>query len=575
MTLPFFIFQTIIRNPILYRPLLPPFKIVILVAFCQVYAERWRQSPPFGLTSAVLLVIKLKQQDQITYGHGCQMGFSLAGFLKKNRAAIITQWVDQLKARVSPRYAERPRKELISTVTEAYDANTHVLLHNDFSYIDRFIEKISQMRLKAGFSLSDVQMAFELYRTVVPPLIASETTVEEFLAATTRINNCLTYTIHRFSNYFQAMHQNKILEHNRQLEEDVRARTAELKESELKYKTLVEEINDGYFVVRNEEIVFANPAFCMMHGYQLDEVIGKKFYTFIDTQSRKKFIAIYEKSFQKRGTPRTFEYLRLTRDGQSYPTEILAKITLYDNKLSTIGICRDITQRVRMEQKIRETERMAYIGQITTSLSHEIRNPLSAVQMNLQILKKSPKLKGNDERRIDISVREVKRLENILKQLLDFAKPVHLNFNRNSLNTILISSMELLEMKFKEKNIALDIELDPDIPDIQADEEKLGQAVINLLLNALEASPAGSQIKVRSRYNSQNGRNAELVISDRGGGVPEKHLNDIFKPFFTTKTMGTGLGLCNVKRIAEAHDGRIEVKNLREGGTAFKISLPF
>jgi hypothetical protein len=135
------------------------------------------------------------------------MGFSLASFLEKNRAIIITEWVDQLNTRVSPRYAERPRKELMATVTQAYDANTHVLLHNDFSYIDRFIEKISQMRLKAGFSLSDVQMAFELFSTVAPPMIAAETTVEEFLATTTQINRCLTYTIHRFSNYFQAMHR--------------------------------------------------------------------------------------------------------------------------------------------------------------------------------------------------------------------------------------------------------------------------------------------------------------------------------------------------------------------------------
>jgi PAS domain S-box-containing protein len=503
------------------------------------------------------------------------MSFSLENFLEKNRAAVIKEWVHLLKTRVSPRYAERPRKELISTVTQAYDANTRVLLYNDFSHIDRFIEKISQMRLKAGFSLSDVQMAFELFRTVVPPLIAAETNASEFLSATTRINNCLTYTIHRFSDYFQAMHQSRILEHNRQLEEEVRTRTAELRESELKYKTLVEEINDGYFVVRNESVVFANPAFCTMHGYRPDEVIGKKFYDFIDSGSREKFIAIYKKSFRKRGTPRTFEYLRLTREGESYPTEILAKVTLYDNKLSTIGICRDITQRVRMEQKMRETERMAYIGQITTSLSHEIRNPLSAVQMNLQILKKSPLLKGNDGRRIDISVREVKRLENILKQLLDFAKPVNLDFSSHSLNRILLSSMELLEMKFKEKNIFIDMDLDPDMPYIQADEEKLGQAVINLLLNALEASPEGAIISVLSRCRNRNGKCAEVVISDRGPGVPEEHLDDIFKPFFTTKTSGTGLGLCNVKRIAEAHDGWIEVKNLDEGGAAFKMSLPF
>lgn len=145
-------------------------------------------------------------------------------------------------------------------------------------------------------------------------------------------------------------------------------------------------------------MVFANPAFCQMHGYALSEVIGEKFYTFIDMQSRPKVIQMYQKSVAKKSAPpRTFEYLRLTKDGKSYPTEILAKITYYENKLSSIGICRDITQRVKLEHKIRESERMAYIGQVTTSLSREIRNPLSSVQMNLQILKKHPQLKGPDE----------------------------------------------------------------------------------------------------------------------------------------------------------------------------------
>jgi PAS domain S-box-containing protein len=502
------------------------------------------------------------------------MGFRLEEFLNDRREAIVTEWVDRLMKEVGVQYAKRPRQELIDTVSAAFEANFNVLVNDDFATIDRFIQTITTLRLEAGFRLSDVQMAFEIFRSITLPLIAAETTADEFLPLVTNINRCLTYTIHRFSDHFQTMHQEKILEHNRRLEEMVQARTAQLEESQRKYKTLVEEINDGYFVVQDEIVVFANSAFCKMHGYDLCEVIGAKFYTFIDLDSRAQVIHLYEKSLREKTKPRTFEYLRLTKNGKICPTEILAKVTYYENKLSSIGICRDITQRVKLERKIRESERMAYIGQVTTSLSHEIRNPLSSVQMNLQILKKHPQLKGNDQKRIDICVREVQRLENILKELLDFAKPIQLRYQRFSLVDLLYFSIELLAMRFKEKRISIATDFDPHLPEIRADKDKLGQALINLLLNALEASPQGGCIKVGCRQFSQAEGGILVEVSDQGCGIPDGCAENIFEPFFTTKSKGTGLGLNNVKRIINAHKGEIEFENLDPCGAAFRILLP-
>jgi len=502
------------------------------------------------------------------------MGFALKTFLVKNREAIIAEWVDRLNTETGDQYAKRPRAELMETVSGAYDANMRVLVHDDFEPIGQFIRKITQLRLEAGFLLSDVQMAFELFRSIVLPQIAALTAVEEFSRVAIKINHCLTYTIHRFSDYFQAMQQVKILEHNRRLEEMVQARTAELEESQRKYKTLVEEINDGYFVVQDEVVVFANPAFCLMHGYESTEVIGRKFYAFVDQDSRAQVIRLYHKSLSEHMVPRTFEYQRLTKDGQSVPTEILAKVTYYDNRLSSIGICRDIAQRVKLEHRIRESERMAYIGQVTTSLSHEIRNPLSSVQMNLQILKKNESLKGNDQRRIDISIREVRRLEHILKELLDFAKPIQLKFQRFALNNMIRSCSELLEIKFREKGVCLVIDLASGMPHIRADKEKLEQAIINLLLNALEASPQDGQITVRSSFMSQNEGAYQVMFVDQGCGVPENQIGAIFEPFFTTKSKGIGLGLSNVKRIVQAHGGCIEVARGIPCGAVFLLILP-
>ena len=502
------------------------------------------------------------------------MVYSIVDFFQDKKAAIIAEWVNCVKTKISDMYAGRPTEEINATVSEAYDAFMKVLFDDDFSHINQFIEKITKMRLEAGFLLSDVQMAFELFRSISIPLLAKETTVEEFGDTIIKMNRCMTHTIHRFSDLFQSMQQAKILEHNQRLEEQVRDRTAELKESELKYKILVEEINDGYFVIQDEVIVFANSSFGQMHGYKPSEMIGQKFYNFVEPSCRERVIGKYYKSLKTKKPLRMFEYLRMTRDGESYPTEIFSKVTNYDNKLSSIGICRDITVRVEMEQKVRESERMAYIGQIATSLSHEIRNPLSAIQMNLQILRKNQRLKGNDQKRIDISVREVGRLENILKELLDFAKPVRLSLKKESLNQILLSSIELLEMKIKAEGLILTTNLDPSIPTIQVDKQKLKQAFINLLLNAVQASTAGHKIHVQSQYKDKNGGQAVVAVSDEGTGVPENILPDIFKPFFTTKGRGTGLGLNNVKRIAEAHKGWIEVQNLVPSGASFKLHIP-
>lgn len=502
------------------------------------------------------------------------MGFCLASFFKSRRDEIITRWVDLLKTEVGAQYAARPRKELLGTVSKAYDAEVDVILRNDYKKVSAFITEITKMRLEAGFLLSDVQKAFELFRRLVIDLLIKETSLADFADAVVRMNDCLNYTIHRFSDHFQAMHEKKILDHNRSLEAEIIARTAELVESELNYKTLVEEINDGYFVVQNKVIVFANQAFCNMHGYGLKEVLGAHFSDFVAPGDREKIVGIFKRGLKKRTSSRIFEYLRLTQKKETYPTEIQSKVAQYGNHISRIGICRDITNRVRLEGKMRESERMATIGQITTSLSHEIRNPLSAIKMNLQILKKNPQIMGNDQRRIDISAKEVNRLEGILEEVLDFAKPLQIKPGRVEINAIVAAALELLEMKFAEAGINIVTDLDSNLPTIQADGEKLGQALINILLNALEASSYGSKVEIQTTFGPGHGGGVEILLADEGHGIRGQHASEIFKPFFTTKSSGTGLGLSNAHRIIEAHGGRIDVDNRPIPGAFFKITLP-
>lgn len=503
------------------------------------------------------------------------MPLSLKEFHHTYRSQIIDKWVDGLKEDAGPLYAARPREELEGTITEAFEANYHFLVEERMGPINRFIDKICKMRLEIGFLLSDVQTAFEFYRIIVIPILAEQCTYRDFVQAVANINRCLAYTIRRFSEHFQDMHEKKILDHNRQLEDQVRARTKALQESELRYKILVEEIYDGYFVIRDQVIIFANRAFCQMHGYSLKEVLGKKIYDFLAPVDRKNVIDIYKKSVKHQPSPAIFEYMRLTKDGRAYPTEIRANIAAYDGQLSNIGICRDMTERVKMEKKFRESERMAYIGQITTSLSHEIRNPLSAIKMNLQILGKNPDIQGNDKRRVNISVRETTRLERILSQILDFAKPLQMIFSPIDLNDILTACRETLDVKFKEKRLMVTKTLDEAAPVFQGDAGKLEQAFLNLFFNAIDASTEGGCISLRSRYHAVPERpHVEVVVQDEGHGIESRFMNEIFKPFFSTRTKGTGLGLSNVRRIVQAHGGWIKAENRRSKGAVFRVNLP-
>lgn len=496
--------------------------------------------------------------------------------LNRWKPLVIRAWVEELHTHGGDNYRARPVEELYQTVSGAYDANFHVLVNNDLSHVNSFIDRITRLRLEAGFKLSEVQKAFESYRRLVIPLAAQELEREAFLELIRRVDDCLAYTIHRFSDHFQAMHENQIMANNRQLEQLVKTRTAALRASELKYRTLVEEITDGYFVVQDALIVFANQAYGRMHGYDPGEVVGMEFKAFVAPESREKVWRKYERSLRAKGTPRSFEYLRLTRNGQRRPTEILAKNTTYGNRLSSIGICRDITERVRMEERVREAERMAYVGQVTTSLSHEIRNPLSAIKLNLQILDKKLDLTGNDQRRMAISLTQVVRLDRILTELLEFARPLSLDLKKVDLPHLLGGCLDLLDPKFREAQIKVCSQFEAGPPELIADPEKLEQAFINLLLNALEAGTTGGTVRVKARkVDTPAGAAMEIVVADNGAGVIQENLTRMFEPFFTTKSKGTGLGLTNVKRIIEAHHGTVEAGIVPSGGTSFRITLPF
>lgn len=220
-------------------------------------------------------------------------------------------------------------------------------------------------------------------------------------------------------------------------------------------------------------------------------------------------------------------------------------------------------------------ERMAYIGQITASLSHEIRNPLSSIKMNLQILGQNNRFAGNDEKRLQITQTEIQRLETILQQLLDFAKPVSLVFGDVDVNEVVQFCVSLLNVKFRKIRAVCRLDLAPTLPVVMADKAKIEQVVINLLLNALDSIRPAGNVFVRTGVQTQNRKTfVSIRVSDDGDGIPAELIPHIFEPFYTTKMKGTGLGLANVRQMVQAHDGFVHVNAGKTCGTVFDVCLP-
>lgn len=496
-------------------------------------------------------------------------------WLGKERPDIVEEWVDLLAA-LSPSYRKRPREELVMTVTEAFEANFECLSHGRFSRINQFIDYITQVRLESGFPLSDVQKAFELFRFIVTRRLKDKGRLKLFALVAESLNGCLAHTIHRFSDRFQHMHELSIRKHACNLEHEIAIRTNELSESERRYKALVEEITDGYFVIEHERILFANRAFCRMHGTSLEKTLGQPFLHFVAPHWRDRLREAFLDTATAQPVTSTIEYARLGSAPENSSTEIKARVADLGHGPVIIGICRDISERVAMEQKVREAEQLAYVGRLTASLSHEIRNPLSSIKMNLQILSRRMELEGFDQRRMEIIVREVSRLECILRELLDIARPVNVEPSRVEVRELMGACVDLMQPRANENGLKIFRRHSRDLSACMLDGDKVQQALINLLLNAIEVSPAGSRITVFAQSSCHQGTTyLELGVRDSGPGIEPHMLPHLFAPFVTSKAHGTGLGLANVKRIVEAHGGTVEVASRKGRGASFTMRLPW
>jgi len=240
-----------------------------------------------------------------------------------------------------------------------------------------------------------------------------------------------------------------------------------------------------------------------------------------------------------------------------------------------VAVIRDVTEIKDLNEEVARHKRLAALGKLSAGIAHEIRNPLSSIRGLAQFVYNS--FSKTDERKEDLNtiIQEVDRLNKLVVQVLDFAKLKKPNLTPFSLNDLIRKIVELFKLEIKDKQIKFDLELSPDISQIQADEDQVRQITMNVIINAIQAILRKGEIKIKTESALLKGEPAiKLIIEDSGIGITEKDFNQIFDPFFSTKERGSGLGLSIVYKLVEGHQGEIKVESKEGKGTKFVIFLP-
>jgi len=286
---------------------------------------------------------------------------------------------------------------------------------------------------------------------------------------------------------------------------------------------------------------------------------------------------LLKQALEKKRTTREVETEFRTLSGEER-TLIIGTSCLFDEEKrfkGAVAVIHDITELKKFEEEAKRAERLSALGNLAAGVAHEIRNPLNAISITAQRLKSEfvPQ-KDQDEYSAftQIILNEIKRLDGIINQFLRLAKAHKLNRVPTDISAFLDEVTNLVEVEANEKSIRITRSIDK-LPDLKIDQDEMKKAILNIMMNGIQATPSSGSLTVRS-YLDDSQANVVIEITDSGAGIPKENLSKVFQPYFSTTEKGTGLGLSIAHRIISDHKGKIGVKSQRGKGTTFTIKLP-
>jgi PAS domain S-box-containing protein len=304
-------------------------------------------------------------------------------------------------------------------------------------------------------------------------------------------------------------------------------------------------------------------------GIHSPELKGKYFLEFVAPEDKDFILSKWEEA--KRGIYAPYEIETTTKYGR--------KISLLITTSPVVGtghyimVQRDITEFKNLEKRLYESQKLAALGQLSAGIAHEVRNPLSSIKMSLQILEKRMNPAGNDLKRFKIAQKEVEHLEELVNNVLVFAKPVEPKMAPVDLSKVLEQVLALAEKGIADKHIDVKIEKD-NVPQVTVDAAMITDAFLNIVRNAVDAVEAEGVIKIMVSNISGDYPAVMVQIEDNGCGIDGEDMPHLYNPFFTRKKYGTGLGLSQVVKIIELHHGTIDITSEKGKGTKVNITLP-
>ncbi len=355
-----------------------------------------------------------------------------------------------------------------------------------------------------------------------------------------------------------------------------------IEESEKRYRTLFESAGDAIFMINAEgenigKIESANQAAAEMHGYTVNELLELNMINDLDTE---KTAMEAQNRIQRilNGEWIHIEINHRRKDGSVFPVEVSAGLLEFMDHKYILAFDRDITERKQVEDTLKRAGQMRLVGEWAAGLAHEIKNSLAGIKISVEILLEEKCILNEDKTTIHKAVDEIKRIEFLLKSLLNFARPPKLQFIITNINEVLDNaiSYSLLQSSLTPEaieKIQIIKDLDSNLPETMADQLQLRQLFLNILINASQAMEDGGTLSAKTYYEKETAT-VNIEISDTGEGIDNEVKDKIFQPFFTTKSKGTGLGLAISKRIIEQHEGNISAQARPGGGTVFYINLP-
>jgi PAS domain S-box-containing protein len=342
-------------------------------------------------------------------------------------------------------------------------------------------------------------------------------------------------------------------------------------------RTLIDTTLDAVISIdRQAHIVMFNPAAEKIFGYAKSEVEGKKVNILMaepHATEHDDYIARYETTGEPRAIGRIRTVAGRRKNGESFPIELSVAEIASGEEVNYAAFIRDISEKSKLQNELVGKERLAAIGATAAQFAHEIGNPLNGMFMTAQLLERRLVNAGIGDNKVLSSfqsiVAEMKRLNSLLSEFRLLYREERYNFRPTSLAAVIRDVLEMERPNYISRGIRIVESVAADMPVLFADGDKLKQVVLNLCKNGVEEMPQGGTLAVRA---VRDGNHAIIDVSDSGAGVPEG-LN-IFAPFKTTKSAGTGLGLVIARQIVAAHNGSVTFNSAPGKGTTFSIKLP-